>query len=179
MLYQSTLHPGLWVDHSVHHFDQDWNILTIQWIATKFGSDVYGLQRLNTLVIILIFHLAPPAGQSFFRWNISISTGWVYTKFGTDLHSSQTIYLNHFGSDTQIFPLQPTWDWNFWFLVKCPNNYYMDYHQFCTDNHISLRMNSNNFGDPLTFSLKSSVLQKIPAKLKTFPLDSDVAMLTC
>ncbi len=38
----------MYVSRSTHHFGPNGNISTpIQWIAMKFGTDIYGAQRMN------------------------------------------------------------------------------------------------------------------------------------
>lgn len=33
----------------VHHFASEWNIVTNEWIAIKFGTDVFTLQRMKPI----------------------------------------------------------------------------------------------------------------------------------
>lgn len=41
-------------------------------------------------------------------------------------------------------------------ILKYPNSYFLDTMRFSADIHVPLRMDFNNFGDPVTFPLVSS-----------------------
>lgn len=96
--------------------------------------------------------------------NISTTTGCFVMTFGTDVHGAQMMKTKYFG-DSLIFPLvtqvgrsfhnkfsnnmglklwilqsfpsAPPWVWQWWFWVKCLNNYWMDVMQLSTSSYHS------------------------------------------
>ncbi len=145
----------------VHHFGPDWNIsTTIRWYAMKFCGDIYCPQSTNTTNIGDPLSLTQdwPAGQSFhLSSEISqhlldgLTPNVVRMFMGRRWWTLMTLeiprifLLSHHGVHICGF------EWNVstnigWIAIK-------------SDTDIPLRMNYNDFGDPLTSYLVPSLGQ--------------------
>lgn len=70
------------------------------------------------------------------------STGWIWTECGTNIYNCQKMFLNDSSACHSGFSSNAsTW------LAFGVYNYYMDCHETCTDVHVPLMKNCNNFGE--------------------------------
>lgn len=114
---------------------------TVGCIAMKFGADIHDAQRTtpNEMDDPLTFHLAPPADQFFplILWKIWTSYEWIGNRHSD--FSCSTSRLTFCGSE--------------WNVSTTIGRIVM---KFGTDINFHIRINCNNFGDPITFHMVPS-----------------------
>ena len=129
------------------------------------------LATLAVSVSLLVYHFGS-------GWNISTPIGWIIMNFCRYIHSTQRIRPTDSG-DLPNFLLVPPWGWNFSFLVKCLNNYWMHCHKYSV--HI-FRVPSggipSDFGDYLAF-LSSALINLTFRFLQYFSLWSNTCRKSC
>lgn len=105
-----------------------------------------------------LFHVGPPAGQSR-HLSQTISQN---LQDGLTQYSLQTLDGCQRTEPADVADLGTFLWWHLWFWKKCLDSYWMDCHDVWFR---YLWVNSNNFGDPSTYSLTPWSGQTLDAKL--------------
>lgn len=118
----------------------------------------------------------PPLGPD---WNISKTIGCIAMQFWANIHCSQRMNLTDVHDPHDFFSVAPPWG-SLFFIEMSKNTAEWIAMKSGTNIPVSLRMNSKNLGDPLTFPLASSSGRFSPKiHVKTIKFSSVLAVLLC
>lgn len=111
-------------------------------------------------------------------YNLHFTVHPCVVKWQINLDGPQRRNPKGFG-DLLTFPLTPPWGWNFCFLVKCLNIYWLDCHQIWYNHSWSPQDESKGLSWPSDFPLAQPACQNWPKYLYQIPAKLSLRPTSC